>query len=73
MEWFYRTESKEYSSKRPQGLKLSQLMQREGKTFVKICTSASVLPFCISYREGGRLRFHNHETTVELLSCSGPP
>lgn len=42
MERFYRTESKEeYSFKRPQGLKLSQLMQREGKTFVKIQTSAS--------------------------------
>lgn len=42
MEWFYRTESKEeYSFKRPQGLKLAQLMQREGKTFVKIHTSAS--------------------------------
>lgn len=41
MEWFYRTGSEEeYSFKRPQGLKLSQVMQREGKTFVKMCASA---------------------------------
>lgn len=46
MEWFYRTESEEeYSSKRPQGLKLSQLMQGEGKTFAmyfSICPCPSV-------------------------------
>lgn len=42
IERFYGTEIKEYYSKSPQVFKLSQLIPRKGKTFVKIATSASI-------------------------------